>query len=362
MGALPSIVVVDDSPARPFVKGMFQVSAHEAAEQRSAWRPARARLSWERFHGSMTMSAAKSTRRTRESRSAVTKNVRCAGHGHPARPGWQRSEACRCLFSRKECVPMTLSPQPAQSTLRARASRRALPGPRARRSRRRTRATIMVVVTTLVGMLVNVVTAGTARAATIGCQVTYVKQSEWPGGVTAQLTLQNSGTTAWNGWTMTFHFPDAGQKVGPNPWSANWSQSGTAVTATNLSWNANIAPGGNTQIGFNGTWTTADPVPTDFAINGVACTGPDTAPTVTVTAPTSGQHFTAPATINLAATATDPDSGDSISKVEFYHDGLLLATDTTAPYTFTWTGVPTGSYSIQAQAYDSRGASTLSPP
>src|SRR5262245_56540230 len=35
MGALPSIVVVDDRPARPFVKGMFQVSAHVPADQRS---------------------------------------------------------------------------------------------------------------------------------------------------------------------------------------------------------------------------------------------------------------------------------------------------------------------------------------
>src|SRR5262249_58187793 len=63
-----------------------------------------------------------------------------------------------------------------------------------------------------------------------------------------------------------------------------------------------------------------------------------------------------------AANASDPDTGDSISKVEFYHDGLLLNTDTAAPYSFSWTGVPVGNYSIQAQAYDSKGASTLSAP
>jgi hypothetical protein len=230
-----------------------------------------------------------------------------------------------------------------------------------RRSRRKTRAIVGVVVASLVAALLNAATAAPAQAATVGCQVAYVKQSEWPGGFTAQLTLQNVGTAAWNGWTLTFHFPDANQHVG-NAWSANWSQAGTAVTATNLSWNGSVAAGGNTGIGFNGTWTTADPIPTDFAINGVACAGPDTPPTVTITSPTNGQHFTAPATIPLTASASDPDVGDSISKVEFYHDGLLLATVTSAPYTYTWSAVPAGSYSVQAQAYDTKGGSTLSPP
>ena len=154
-------------------------------------------------------------------------------------------------------------------------------------------------------MLINVTTAVPAHAASFGCQVSYVNQNEWPGGFTTAVTLQNVGTTAWTSWSLTFHFPNANQKVSSG-WSANWSQSGTAVTATNLSWNANVAAGGNTSIGFNGLWTTADPAPTDFAINGVACTGPDQPPTVSVTAPTSGQHFTAPASIPLAVTASDP--------------------------------------------------------
>ena len=175
------------------------------------------------------------------------------------------------------------------------------------------------------------------------------------------VTLQNTGTAALSAWSLTWHFPDTTQNFGSG-WSANWSQTGTLVTATNLSWNGTIAPGGSTGIGFNGTWTTADPIPTDFAVNGAACAGPDTPPVVSLTAPTSGQHFTAPATVTLSASASDPDVGDSISKVEFYHDGLLLNTDTAAPYTFAWTSVPAGSYSIQAQAYDTKGDSTLSAP
>jgi hypothetical protein len=33
-----------------------------------------------------------------------------------------------------------------------------------------------------------------------------------------------------------------------------------------------IAPGGNTSLGFQGTWTSSDAVPTAFAVNGAACT------------------------------------------------------------------------------------------
>jgi hypothetical protein len=44
------------------------------------------------------------------------------------------------------------------------------------------------------------------------------------------------------------------------------------VTATNVSYNGAIAPGGNTQFGFQGTWTASDAVPTAFSVNGTACT------------------------------------------------------------------------------------------
>ena len=53
-------------------------------------------------------------------------------------------------------------------------------------------------------------------------------------------------------------------------------------------------------------------------------------PTVSLTAPVTGASFTAPATINLTATAADSDG--TVSKVEFYNGATLLGTATTAPY------------------------------
>jgi len=101
------------------------------------------------------------------------------------------------------------------------------------------------------------------------CQVSYVK-NEWAGGFTANLTVTDTGTAAINGWTLTFSFP-GDQKV-TNAWNATVVQSGKAVSATNLSYNAAIAPGGNVQFGFQGTWTSDDTAPTAFALNGSACT------------------------------------------------------------------------------------------
>jgi hypothetical protein len=102
------------------------------------------------------------------------------------------------------------------------------------------------------------------------CHVTYDRTSEWPGGFTANVTVNNTGTSAINGWTVTFTFP--GDQKTTNGWNATVTQNGSAVSATNAAYNATIAPGGNTSFGFQGTWTSNDTSPTSFAVNGTACT------------------------------------------------------------------------------------------
>jgi YD repeat-containing protein len=81
-------------------------------------------------------------------------------------------------------------------------------------------------------------------------------------------------------------------------------------------------------------------------------------PTVSITSPANGATFTAPANITINATASDSDG--SVTQVQFFQGATLLGTDTTAPYSFTWTSVPTGSYSLTAKATDNLGATTTS--
>ena len=85
---------------------------------------------------------------------------------------------------------------------------------------------------------------------------------------------------------------------------------------------------------------------------------PNTPPTVSLTSPTSGASFTAPASITLSANAADTDG--TISAVAFYTGTTLLNTDTSSPYSYVWTGVAAGSYSITARATDNSGATTTS--
>jgi len=54
-------------------------------------------------------------------------------------------------------------------------------------------------------------------------------------------------------------------------WGATFAQSGSGVTAKNLSWNGSLAPNASTGIGFNGTYTGSNPAPTTFTLNGSTC-------------------------------------------------------------------------------------------
>jgi endoglucanase len=151
---------------------------------------------------------------------------------------------------------------------------------------------------------VAVLPAGSATAAT-GCAVTYTTSS-WTGGFTSNITIKNLGD-AVSGWTLGFSFPSAGQRIGQG-WSATWVQSGTAVTAQNVSYNGALATGGTAGIGFNGTWTDSNPTPTAFTLNGVTCTG-STTPTPT---PTPSISPTATPTPTPTPTPTTPVTGTPV--------------------------------------------------
>ncbi len=130
----------------------------------------------------------------------------------------------------------------------------------------------------------TVLPTANAMAAT-GCSVTYTTNS-WSGGFTASVSVTNLGDPV-NGWTLGFSFPDSGQRL-TQGWSATWSQSGSSVTARSASWNGSLGTGASTNIGFNGSFTGANPAPSSFTLNGTVCTG-STTPT-TPPPPTTPTH------------------------------------------------------------------------
>jgi endo-1,4-beta-xylanase len=100
--------------------------------------------------------------------------------------------------------------------------------------------------------------------------VTYSVTGQWPGGFQAAVHVVNNGSTAVNGWNLTWSF--ANGQVITQLWSGTVSQSGAAVTVTNASYNGTLnANGGSADFGFLANWTSANAAPTSFKLNGTTC-------------------------------------------------------------------------------------------
>ena len=98
------------------------------------------------------------------------------------------------------------------------------------------------------------------------------------------------------------------------------------------------------------------------SLDGVSVTAPavNVPPTVTLTSPTNGATYAAPATVALAATASDSDG--TVARVDFYAGAAPIGSDTTAPFAVTWNNVQPGNYTLTAVATDNGGLPTTSTP
>jgi non-reducing end alpha-L-arabinofuranosidase len=150
---------------------------------------------------------------------------------------------------------------------------------------------VIAVAASLVVVAAAAITATTAAQAATGCRVDYAVSSTWPGGFGANVTVTNLGD-AINGWTVRWSF-GAGQTI-TQLWNGSFTQSGSQVAVTNLSYNAAVATGASTAFGFNGAWTGSNPAPTSFTLNGVACTGSPTSTGPSSTGPSPTGSATPP--------------------------------------------------------------------
>jgi plastocyanin len=128
-----------------------------------------------------------------------------------------------------------------------------------------------------------------------------------------------------------------------------------SATASPFRIQVNLAPGPHTiraqATDDKGTVTSANTVTFTVA----AANNP---PAVSLTSPANNASFTAPATVQVVANATDSDG--SISKVEFLRDGNVISTITAAPFQTTMQDLPAGTYTLSARAADNAGAVTTS--
>ncbi|WP_416904137.1 PHB depolymerase family esterase [Micromonospora echinospora] len=100
------------------------------------------------------------------------------------------------------------------------------------------------------------------------CRVA-VSVNAWNSGLTGNVTVANTGTSAVDGWSLVFTLP-GGQRI-TSGWNASYAPTSGQVTARNVGHNAVIPVGGSTTIGFQATHTGNAAPPVAFTLNGAAC-------------------------------------------------------------------------------------------
>ena len=162
--------------------------------------------------------------------------------------------------------------------------------------------------------------------------------------VTAHAYASSQSWTPQAGLTESFDRPSgAANATGQSITGTHQAQTAAGASGTKRSTAASSADAGNTHI---------------LALRRFI---PNVPPAVSLTSPTNGAAFTAPANITISATASDADG--TIQKVEFFHGATnLIATITSPPYSFNWTGVAHGTYTLTAVATDNQNATTTSAP
>jgi hypothetical protein len=163
---------------------------------------------------------------------------------------------------------------------------------------------------------------------------------------TSPATIPISAAVNPNGWTigsvLFFHDGVLLGQVNSAPYDFSWTGVGPGTYFLTV------------QASYGSGQTVGSPsIP-------VTVTAPIPSPTIAVSAPQNGTQFTAPATIPISATVVP--NGWTINSVSFFQDGVLLGQVSAAPYTFSWSGVATGNYSLSAQATYGSGETTASGP
>lgn len=126
------------------------------------------------------------------------------------------------------------------------------------------------------------------------------------------------------------------------PYTVNWDTRGVADGTVTLKERAYDRAGNSNSKAFGYTYTVDN-----------------TAPTVALTSPANGASLFLSTT--LQASAAD---NMGVTQVVFYDGAQVLGTDTTAPYSFSWSllFVTKGNHTLTAKAFDAAGNVTTSAP
>ena len=216
--------------------------------------------------------------------------------------------------------------------------------------------------------------------------------------------VATEAATIWTGPTMSFvnHLVSDVDQITPNVWltrastrgiynaalessfthnfspaDTEWAN-GTTANYASLSytdwntWADGVNPGPPGTVGVNAvvhlisediylditftSWPDGHSGNTGFSYNRSTPAVVNNPPSVTITNPASGAVFAAPANITIQASASDPDTGDSVTNVQFLVGSTVLTNEATDPFTAVTNNLPAGDYTLTAIASDDNGA------
>lgn len=175
--------------------------------------------------------------------------------------------------------------------------------------------------------------------------VDITKANEWGSGFQGNVTI-SSGNEAVNGWVLTFTADFDITQI----WNAEiLSHTGNSYSIGSVSWNANIAAGGQAEFGFIGSANTR--LPTNVALNGqgggatptpVPTTNPTPTPTLTVVptpTPNPGTRFGIPGIIQAEDyhRFSDTTAGNTGSEHRNDDVDIQATTDINGGFNAGWT-------------------------
>jgi hypothetical protein len=217
-----------------------------------------------------------------------------------------------------------------------------------------TRTVAPAVTTTYTATATN--SAGESATSQVTLQVTTTPPTPPPGGgtgIAVQLTSPANNAVALNQSTVTLS-ADVADPAGIVK-KVEFYRSGTMI---GTAWKKPFTlPWTHVSTGTYSVTARAYDASGVVGTSGAATLKVTAAPTVRLTSPAAGSYGM-PATLTLAATATDGDG--SVARVEFYRGGTLIGQDTSSPYTYTWSGAAEGTHVLTAKAFDNLGMAATS--
>jgi plastocyanin len=162
---------------------------------------------------------------------------------------------------------------------------------------------------------------------TVGDQVIWT----WGGPILPHSTTSGTVTVTP---TMTNATPnglwDSGVLVGAHSFTNTFSSAGTFPYYCQVHFN----------VGMTGT---------------IIVSGPGLPPNIAITNPANGAVFSEPANVTIQAAATDPNSGGSVTNVQFLIGPTVVANITAAPFAVTADNLAADGYELSAIASDNIG-------